>query len=310
VRGYLHLWRRMLPLMLAAGMFLPAVSSWTDAQSESKAVTARGLDLKSMLYRDFSLDLKIAGGFGGSAAEAIIVTSSDPFEAAATQMLVLRGIGKGRGVLWRTLTRVALESGGKWLEQIKIETKDARSTEIVTQRENYYFDVVAADPRHEGLPPASGFVDPKIGLSLPYEIGWLHLDNVIDNEPMAKGFGQTLAYGAPGIKATVYVYDKGRTDIPANIRETVPTAEFAAAVSELRTVHPDSTPLGNASQNDTMIRQAFLIDGEPSVLALGVSRGKFIKIRITSANDPILRELVEDLLTFFRELVTGGVRIR
>jgi hypothetical protein len=203
VRDCLCLWRRMLPLTLAVGTFLSVVSSCTDAQSESKAVTARGLDLKSMLTRDFGLDLKIAGGFGGSAEEAIIITSSDPFEAAATQMLVLRGIGKGRGVLWRTLARVALESRGKWLEQIKIETKDVRSTEIVTQRENYYFDVVAADPRHEGLPPASGFVDRKIGLSLPYEIGWLHLDNVIDNEPMAKGFGKSLAGDAVTTSVTL-----------------------------------------------------------------------------------------------------------
>src|SRR5215211_1494014 len=306
MRGHLRLWRRMLPLMVAAGMFLPAASPSSDAQSKSKPVTARGLELKSILKRDFGLDLKIAGGLGGAAEDAIVITSSDPFEAAATEMSVLRGIGKGRGLLWRTLARVAVESGGKWVDQVTIETKDVKSTEIVTLRENYYFDVVAADPRHEGLPPAPGFVAPKIGLSLPYEIGWLHLDNVIDNEPMTKGLGQSLAYGAPGIKATVYVYDRGRSDIPANTRESIPKAEFATAISELRTVHPDSVPLGQPTQDDAMLRQAFLIGGEPSVVALGVSQGKFIKIRITSVNDPILRELVEESLTFFRELITSS----
>ena len=169
MRGHLRLWRRMVPLTVAAAIFMPVASLCADAESESKAVTARSLDLKSMLNRDFGFDLKIAGGLGGAAEDAIVIISSDPFEAAATQMLVLRGIGRSRGVLWRTLARVALESGGKWFEQVKIETKEVRSTEIVTQRENYYFDVVAADPRHEGLPNASGFVDPKIGLSLPYE---------------------------------------------------------------------------------------------------------------------------------------------
>jgi hypothetical protein len=120
------------------------------------AMKAGASDLRAMLKRDFSIDLPIAGGFGASTDDPIIITATNQLEASATEMLVLRCIGKGRGVLWRTLARASIGRGSTWREQVKIETKEVNSTEIVTQTENYYFDVAAADRVTKAFHPLQG----------------------------------------------------------------------------------------------------------------------------------------------------------
>jgi hypothetical protein len=212
------------------------------------------IELRSLAKRDCGLNLKITGGFGGSANDPIIVTSLDPVEAASTEMLALRCIGKGRGILWRTLARTMSEVGGKWLMQVKIETKAINGTEIVKQRENYYFDVAAADPGHKGLPPAPGFIDPKTGLKLAYEVGWLHLDGVTNNEAENPGLGYSVAYAAPGLKVTVFVYDRGNAVIPSELDAKIAKSEFNSAVSDMLTVIPKYLPLGPVTSNGVMLR--------------------------------------------------------
>ena len=173
----------------------------------------------------------------------IIVVASHPADASLTEMLVLRGIGKGRGILWRTLKRTHLKHEGMSLEQVKIETKAVSDAEIITQRENYYFDVGHATPDGRPLPTAIGYRHSRTGIVLPYEIGWLHFQSVTDNEPVTPGFGQTIAYGAPGIKATVYVYDKGRSDIPKDVSASLVKDALKSAVSDMMTVNPKAKAL-------------------------------------------------------------------
>ena len=68
------------------------VSLPTNAETKENAK----LSLKDFLKRDFDYDLKILGGFGQSASDPIVVMASNAADAALTEMLVLRGIGKGR----------------------------------------------------------------------------------------------------------------------------------------------------------------------------------------------------------------------
>jgi hypothetical protein len=276
-----------------------------NAEAQETPLDDEKMSLRNLLKRDFSFDLKISGGFGQSRDDPIVVTAFDPAEAAATEMRVLRGIGKGRGILWRTLARTPLKHEGLSLEQVKIETKEVTDNEIITQRENYYFDVGAATLDGGTLPTAIGFRDTGTGLVLPYEIGWIHFDNVTDNEPVAPGLGQSIAYGAPGIKATVYVYDRGRGDIPTNASAAVAKDEFRAAISDLMTLNPDARLLGDVMESAVTILQKFVVDENLSVVALTVRRGKFVKLRITFVQDPLLVELVERSLAAFQDVVAG-----
>ena len=296
---------RLMLVCAALIFFLTETSASFVFAVEEESMEDEKMNLKDLLKRDFGYDLKISGGFGQSRADLIVVVASHPADASLTEMLVLRGIGKGRGILWRTLERTQLKHEGMSLEQVKIETKAVSDTEIITQRENYYFDVGHATPDRRPLPTAIGYRHSRTGMVLPYEIGWLHFDSVTDNEPVAPGLGQTIAYGAPGIKATVYVYDKGRADVPKDVVASVAKEEFKSAVSELMRVNPKAKALGDPSNNGVMIQQKFVIDQDFSIVALGVKAGSFIKLRITFVQDPLLMDLVNQSLAAFQEVLAG-----
>ena len=53
--------------------------------------------LREMLRGDWGDDLPIAGGFGQSAKDPIVVTASGAEVVARTQMHVLRGLGRAGG---------------------------------------------------------------------------------------------------------------------------------------------------------------------------------------------------------------------
>jgi len=264
------------------------------------------MNLREMLKRDFGLELMISGGYGQSLDDPIIVLNSNPIDASMTEMHILRAIGKGRGILWKTLARTPVENDRLSLEQIKIETKEVTASEIITKRENYYFDVSMAVARGEFLPTVIAFSDKRSKLGLPYELGWLHYEGMTDNEPAAAGLGQSIAYDAPGIKATIYVYDKKRPDIPSDIDASVVRNELGVAVSDLMKLHPTASPLGDFSKIKTLLIRTFKIDGDVSVVALGVFRDKFIKLRITYIHDPLLVEVVNQSISAFQDVIAAN----
>src|SRR6185437_234875 len=95
--------------------------------------------LKQLLLRDWGTDLPICGGFGQSREDPVIVTATDPLNIAQTEMLVLRGLGRGRGVFWRMLERNLLGPSWPGVEQLKIEVVQLTADQIITTSENYYF---------------------------------------------------------------------------------------------------------------------------------------------------------------------------
>ncbi len=229
---------------------------------------------------------------------------SNTIDASMTEMHILMAIGKGRGILWRTLARTPLENNRLSLEQIQIETKEVTASEIITQQENYYFDVsMSVVLRGKVLPTVIAFSDNRTKLGLPYELGWLHYNGVTDNETTVAGLGQSIAYGAPGIKATVYVYDRKHSDIPSDIDASVVRNEFEVAASDFMEAHPTASRLGELSKSKALLIQTFKIDDDLSVVALGVFRGKFIKLRITFVHDPLLVDLVNQSIAAFQDVI-------
>ncbi len=264
------------------------------------------MNLRDMLKRDFGLELKIAGGYGQSRGDPIVVLDSNPIDASMTEMHILRAIGKGRGILWRTLARTPLENNRLSLEQIQIETKEVTASEIITQQENYYFDVNMSAVSGKLLSTVIAFSDNRTKLGLPYELGWLHYNGITDNEATVAGLGQSIAYGAPGIKATVYVYDRKHSDIPSDIDASVVRNEFEVATSDFMKAHPTASRLGELSKSKALLIQTFKIDDDLSVVALSVFRGKFIKLRITFVHDPLLVEVVNQSIAAFQNVIAAN----
>ena len=146
--------------------------------------------LKDLLDRDFGLDLDIAGGFGQSREDPILVLSDTEIEAAHTELQVLRGIGKGRGILWRTIGTNLISEPSPRTIQRKIKTKDVRQDEIVETTENYYFSRInIKSDSHRINSQVIVYFDQKADIRFPYELGWLHFDNIVDYESREPGHG-------------------------------------------------------------------------------------------------------------------------
>ena len=82
------------------------------------------MSIKQRLFSDFGYDLNIAGGLGQSVDDPIHVLSETEQDAYQTQYMVLRGLGQGRKVIWRTLEINRTSDEASQLLQYKIETKE------------------------------------------------------------------------------------------------------------------------------------------------------------------------------------------
>jgi hypothetical protein len=99
------------------------------------------INLRAMLKADFGIDLPISGGTGNSRDAPVVIHYRVPNDYVAVEHTVLNCLGMGRRVEWKLLQQALIEHNGRKLDQMKIETKKTTDTEILTQIENYYFDV-------------------------------------------------------------------------------------------------------------------------------------------------------------------------
>jgi hypothetical protein len=190
--------------------------------------------------QDFGLDLPIGAGSGSSRDDPMAILASDPHEAAITQMLVLRCLGIALERLWRVRSRNSMDGHGRNIERVAIETKSLTPTEIITEQVNHYFDLAAVTTgkgrmQDSGRPSnwPVGFVDAGSGTVFPYEIGWMHFDEAISNEPGYPGLGQTIHYAALGSKASIYVHDNNIANFPQSFDPVFLAPEFDAAASDV-----------------------------------------------------------------------------
>lgn len=188
---------------------------------------------------------------------------------------------------------------------MKVETKRLTSTEVVTEETNHYFDVSALrskdagahDQRQAVMP---GYVDPATGILFPYEIGWMHLDKVVENESAHPGLGLTISYTALNITASVYVYSRNIKPFPEMFDLEFLSAEFDAA-SDLPGFNPgvrlaDDRTLAVSSGGTSYLWQAFEIGAHQSVLALTTARRNYVKLRMTWLAEPLFDEVANEFI--------------
>jgi len=101
------------------------------------------ISLKKLIFKDFGLNLPISGGTGNSIEQPIIIDIDGRRDYTSIEYSVLNCIGIGRRIKWKILMQELIGHQGKMIDKIKIETTELTETEIITQIENYYFDITA-----------------------------------------------------------------------------------------------------------------------------------------------------------------------
>ena len=260
------------------------------------------IPLRLRLNADFGVELDIEGGTGKKTAP-IIVTARTVEQAVATQMQVLRCIGKGRRIAWRLLSQESADIAPKAV-RTTLETVEFAGDEVVTQKEGWYFVLEALPAGYSAaVPSPRGFQDTRSGLRFPYELGWLHYDDFTDYEAKASGMGCSAAYGGFGVKGTLYVY---RADCPAEVDGADVEAvrrEFARAVAELVDLNPDAKPEREDVIRDAAGRPRFLYsqyelaDQSISSILFTARHGWYVKFRMTwEGSDAKIHELAMESL--------------
>lgn len=99
------------------------------------------MTLKELLKKDFDADLEISGGFGNSIDNCIIIHKTHKNDHVAIEYYILECLGIGRGIEWKRIEQSLLNDKNRMIDKLKIETTQLTDTEIITQIENYYFDI-------------------------------------------------------------------------------------------------------------------------------------------------------------------------
>lgn len=99
------------------------------------------MTLKGLLEKDFGVELPISGGFGNSIDNPIIIHKVGMNDYVGTEYFILKCLGTGRRIEWKKLKQELITHNNKKIDKIKIETRQVTESEIITQIENYYFDI-------------------------------------------------------------------------------------------------------------------------------------------------------------------------
>lgn len=99
------------------------------------------MGIREVIINNFNIDLPISCGTGNSLANPIVLEKTEINDYVNTEYVILKYIGLLRGIEWKLIQQENFEIEGHVMDKIKIETKFRTETEIVTQIENYYFDI-------------------------------------------------------------------------------------------------------------------------------------------------------------------------
>ena len=103
--------------------------------------TATIMTLRELIKKDFDTDLEISGGFGNSIDNCISIHRTPMNDYVGIEYYILKCLGIGRRIEWKRIEQSLQFNNNKTIDKIKIETKQITETEIITQIENYYFDI-------------------------------------------------------------------------------------------------------------------------------------------------------------------------
>ena len=238
--------------------------------------------LKELIEQDFGIDLPISGGFGDSINDPIIITTTNPNIAAQTKLKVIDCINIRLERYWQATTTEIFKQDGKLIEKLKYVAKYIDGDNINSDTLNYYFDITKVEDEFPENPIRFGFpVSDSIDVLLPYQFGWLHYIDRIDNEIEHPGLGYSFAYNAPFTKATIYIYNLEHQRIDYVETPSLFEAHLDDISNQIMQSNPQTSFFNEFKYNNYVYR-AYLIGGQHSAVLLGVIDNHFCKVRITT----------------------------
>ncbi|MEI6559568.1 MAG: hypothetical protein WCO00_14290 [Rhodospirillaceae bacterium] len=264
--------------------------STASSSSESQ------LSLRDKIRRDFGIDLLISGGYSKSSDDPIYVEAKDTHGADITEMELIKCIGRGGNLLWRTIGITPLTDSTL---QRKIETQSLTENEVTTQTTNWYFLRTSSSARTATMPVV--YRDNAAHIDFPYDIGWVHYDSFTDYEAKVPGLGYSLLYKAFGINATIYVYKKNGNTVPLELEKA------RADIIRARGVH---TIKHEWEPHHEYNRSSYFYipsNDDPSVDGIVVFDAglNFGKIRITIIDDEVRRGMMNDCIARITAIIMG-----
>jgi len=237
----------------------------------------------------------IAGGTG---------TRVDPFRiracnadlAADAQVWLLRDLGIARRWFWRTL-RWDAASDRNGLNSVLIETVEFTPDSAVTTQLRIFFDISAVEGNYIAPSPFAVVRECPPPLTLPVELAWLHFDGARNNLEESATTDISFFYSGPAARASVYLYEKSP-------RSRTRQDELKGVVSAIQSDQL-SDPWPEADLGPFLTK--FLLAGQDMTIAAVADLDPyFIKLRITHADEPKLRQMMGDVL---RALI-GNISLR
>lgn len=177
-----------------------------------------------------------------------------------------------------------------------------------------------------GLHAASAetYVHPETGTVFPDKLAGLEKGTVTDFEKEYPGFGVGIGYNAPGITATIYLYNLEMRSLPEELDSPVLTAQFEEAVDEvlqagqagryenLRKTSETVVVLPSRNSDRGALCASFNLVQQGveriSNLYLTVCRNHFLKLRFTYDVSAQARaeETLDQLLAYFARAMEDG----
>lgn len=258
------------------------------------------MNIRSALKADFNIDVRITDG-SGRRADPFVIEPCSAAEACRTQLNLLRGLGKGRGELWRLL-EVETHQAGR-MQSLHIEAILLTDAEVVTERRALFFDISAVAGLPDALPEVVEWRDDRTVLAAPFQVGWLHFDKAIDNKPGDGTLDASLLYSSAHAKATLYVYGWNASGPTMQQAADTRAGELARVCEEVRQLNPSAETPWPIAVHGPFALQHFLIEDNLSVAGIAVLGPHFVKLRLTYLDDPKMRELMSFTVNEFRGIV-------
>jgi hypothetical protein len=99
------------------------------------------ISLRKLINEDFGIDLPIKGSTGNSIENPVIIEWTPNDDFVSVEFAYLRCIGMARGIEWKFISQKQMNHDGKKIDRLTIKTRQFGLSEIITQQENYYFDI-------------------------------------------------------------------------------------------------------------------------------------------------------------------------
>lgn len=285
---------------------LPCYAIFFIILGTNMAVAENNMDdnsLQQILKMDWGYDLPIHASIEdfGTRKRPIVIIPSDEISIAETAYLTIHGWNRGlsrsiaqsgtgealSGVLWRSLDEGLKFDPVTQLHSYRFERKQLTDAQIETETISFFFRIEPDLPGELDIGMPNGPVVSALNVMFPYEIGWLRYDasQEIDygDERNSPNLGVGFAYGALGVKATVYVY-------PMEQNSSL-DVEFEQAARGVEALNSDLFAWPDRETAEG-IRKRFWREGEEArqvtMLGLTTANGQFIKLRITWHRDQLI----------------------